>query len=137
MSVRYRIHRNLQIVHTVVSETTDARELHAYSQSIRMDPEFGSDFDHVIELAEGHSGSDEMLAAQVFSHLVPPVFHVKVAVVAPGNQQFDLARRFQSIGELPTEVFSLFRNLEDALAWLGLDGDLVGWGDWKNVPSPG
>ena len=133
MSVRYRIHRNLQIVHTVVSDTTNSQELRALSERVRRHPDFDPSFDQVVEIScEGQSPNDAF-AAQVCSHLVPPAPRVKLALVAPGNLEFGIARQFQSIYELPDEVFFVARSLEGALAWLGLEGDVPEWGEWATV----
>ncbi|MEJ2077324.1 MAG: hypothetical protein P8020_02325 [Acidobacteriota bacterium] len=136
MSVRYRIHAALRIVHTVVYDTTDAQELHAYSDQIRKDPAIGGSFNHLIEISTPGPSSDGTLAVQVFFELVPPVFQIKLAVVAPKDVDFGIARQFQSINELTDEIFWVFRNLEEALTWLGFEDRREGWSDWTEI-DPG
>ncbi len=55
MSIRYRIHKNLQIVHMDIGQDFASSDLCAYSDQIRHDPNFDSTFDHLIEFP--HAGA--------------------------------------------------------------------------------
>ena len=137
MCIRYRIHRNLQVVHTVIDDQTGAIDLRAYSDQLKKDPDFDSAFDHMIEFSKTDPSSDGTEAAQVFSHLVPPVARAQMVIVAPGDLEFGIARQFQSIYQLPDDVFAVFRDQSKALAWFGLESNQVEWGAWHSVLKGG
>ena len=133
MSVRYRIHRNLQVVHTIVDGKTDSLALNAYSDQLKRDPDFDSAFDHIVEFSMGDSGSTGTVPAQVLSHLVPPIARVQITIVAPGDLEFGIARQFQSIYELPDSVLTVCRDRKEALDRFSLDSEQPGWGAWRSV----
>ncbi len=133
MSVRYRIHRNLQVVHTIVDGQTDSLALNAYSDQLKRDPDFDSTFDHIIEFSMGDPESSSTVPAQVLSRLVPPIARVKMAIVAPGDLEFGIARQFQLIYELPEDVLTVCRNRKEALERFGLEGEQPEWGAWRTV----
>ena len=49
----------------------------------------------------------------------------KIAVVAPENISFGLARMYEAFSDSVPMDFMVFRELSGALNWLGLDGDLL------------
>lgn len=135
MCIRYRIHRNLQVVHTIIDGETDSSNLSAYSDQLKKDPDFDSSFDHLIEFARIDPSSRGAVPAQVLAHLVPPVTRVQLAIVAPEDLEFGIARQFQAIYELPDDVYAVFRDRKEALDWLGLEGGQTDWGAWRTVPT--
>jgi hypothetical protein len=136
MCIRYRIHRNLQVVHTVIDEKTDSRDLNAYSDQLNRDPDFDSAFDHMIEFSMGDPGSTGTVPAQALSHLVPPVARVQIVIVAPGDLEFGIACQFRSIYDLPDEVLAVCRDQTEALDWFGLESEQPEWGAWRTVIAP-
>lgn len=50
----------------------------------------------------------------------------KVAVVAPQDISFGLARMYEAFSDSVPWEFKVFRSADAALSWLGLDGDVVG-----------
>jgi hypothetical protein len=49
----------------------------------------------------------------------------KVAVVATENISFGLARMYEAFSDTVPWDFMVFREISDALVWLGLDGDFL------------
>lgn len=129
MPIRYRIQRNLQIVHTMIGGEAGLSDLRAYSEQLKNDSDFDSSFDHVIEFSK----EDHAVHSHVLSHLVPPFARVQMAIVTPSEPGYEVAQQFQSIYGLPTEIFSVFRDLKHAMEWLGLDDSQAEWGDWKSI----
>ena len=64
---------------------------------------------------------------------VPPIACVQMAIVAPGDLEFRVSRQFQALYELPDSIFAVFRDHKQALAWFGLESELVEWGAWRSV----
>ena len=87
----------------------------------------------MIEFSRSDPSSSEAVPAQILSQLVPPISRVQMAIVAPGDLEFGIARRFQAIYELPEDVFAVFRDEKKALAWFGLENNLVEWSAWRSV----
>ncbi|MFZ0429394.1 MAG: hypothetical protein WAO20_14840 [Acidobacteriota bacterium] len=133
MSLRFRIHRDQRVVHTVVGELDSVAELRTYAEQLKGAPEFEDGFDHLIEFSDGGAGVDGSGAVQVLSMLVPPVLHVRVAIVASGDLEFAVACKFQSVYGLLDDLFAARRTLEEACAWLRIDPQPTGWGDWRII----
>lgn len=136
MPVLYRIHSSLQIVHTTIDGPLETSAFRSYSEQLKSDPGFDPAFNHVIEFHYRGDSSDGVTAAQVFSYLVPPISRVQMAIVAPRDLEFGISRRFQVIYELSDEAFAVFRSLDDALTWLGIDDPQPEWGPWQSIIVP-
>lgn len=133
MPIRYRVHRNLQVVHTVIDSTAEEADLCSYGDQVVSDVDFDSGFDRVVEFAQNGHTSDASLTLRALYRLLPPSSRIQRAVVAPGDLDFGISRQFQLIYDLSDEQFAVFRDLTDALDWLGIETLQTEWSGWKQI----
>ena len=133
MSIRYRVHQNSLVVHTVIDHTADQSELPMYREQITGVMDSGRRFNHVIELLPVDPRSHGIAVNLALLCLVPPIQRMPIAIVAPGDMEFDIARNFQLKYGLPRRRFAVFRTLREALDWLGVTYVQVEWGNWRIV----
>jgi hypothetical protein len=133
MSIRYRVHRNLQVVHLVIDSTAEEDDLCAYGEQVASDGDCESGFDRVVEFARNGHGPNGSLTIRALYRLLPPSSRIQRAVVAPGDLDFGISRQFQLIYDLPDEQFGVFRDLAEALDWLGVETPQTEWSAWRSV----
>jgi hypothetical protein len=133
MSIRYRVHRNLQVVHTVIDAAAEEADLCAYGDQVVSDVDFDSGFDRVVEFVWNGQPEEGSMTLRALYRLLPLSMHIQRAVVAPGDLDFGISRQFQLVYDLPDEQFAVFRCLTDALEWLGIETHQTEWSGWKQV----
>jgi len=94
------------------------------------DPSFDKTHDMLVDLrqAESTARSSEALktfanVARLHTPIVSP--QPKIAVVAPSAVSFGLARMFEAFSEFVPADFTVFKDVDPALAWLGAPADLM------------
>jgi len=96
-------------------------ELHTHAKTLIADPRFApgfrqlADFRDLTEVLVTSDGVKILAQRNPF----PP--HARRAVVAPGDAAFGMSRMFETFMEADPEQFRVFRVMEPALEWVGLD----------------
>jgi hypothetical protein len=107
----------------------DAEFLSAYA-SLYADARFDVTFDLLVDLRQADSSARSTEALKEFAACVGERYpdadsHPRVAVVATESISFGLARMYEAFSDTVPWEFRVFREFQDALEWLGADGDLL------------
>ncbi len=88
-------------------------------------PEYDAHFDEIVDLTE--VATVDLSAQEIQRFAQMPVgsddepVNVKIAVIAPGDLEFALARMYEMYASgNPTLTVSVFRDRRDAEAWIGV-----------------
>jgi len=85
----------------------------------------GSNLFHDVRLANTDVASSEIReVATARSQNLDPDIMRKVAILAPSDLSFGMMRMLAAMRERPGLVLDVFRDLEEAKAWLGLPADI-------------
>ena len=101
-----------------------------YYRSFYSDSSYDKSFDLLIDLRGTQSGARSPEALKKFAAFaqlqVPKVEpEPKVAVIAPKDMSFGLARMFEAYSDLVPFDFSVLRDSEKAIEWLNVEGDIL------------
>jgi hypothetical protein len=126
MPCNYTIYKEKSLVVTIASEVFTFAEGMAHEDTIYDDPDFDPSFVHLID-ATGITRTD--LTASEISTLARRMrFSPKArkALVVNTALLFGLARMFETYLQLSgaSESVSVFKERKEALAWLGIVGEL-------------
>ncbi len=124
-------HNLIILVHTGI--IPDEEFLTFYKGLYQSDPSFTS-MDHLVDLREADSSPRSSDVLHKFADFMQPFFESlttrpKVAVVAPRDLSFGLARMYEALADAIPWDFTVFRNTDTALAWLGLPENLMNGDD--------
>lgn len=88
------------------------------------DPAFRPGLDVVIDLGEAEAGNEApaeiMEGSQRFTDLADRIGNIRVAVVAPGDALYGVAREWVVWLSSGHASVSVFRDMDEATRWLGL-----------------
>lgn len=117
------------IIQTHIGRIPDDEFLSFY-KDLYCDDSFDRSINQLVDLRETDSSprSSEVLgefAEFIGAALVGVTTRPKVAVVAPKDLSFGLARMYEALTDTVPWDFMVFRTIDTALAWLGLPEDLV------------
>lgn len=92
--------------------------------------DYNPSMNHLVDLREADSSSRSTDVLRDFAEFVRVRLtdadrRPKVAVVAPKDISFGLARVYDAYADAVPWDFVIFRSIEAALAWLGLSGDAL------------
>lgn len=112
-----------------VGVVPDAEFLSTY-RSLYADARFDISFDLLVDLRRADSSTRSTEALREFAECVSERYpnsdtRPRVAVVATENISFGLARMYEALSDTVPWDFHVFREVSDALEWLGTDGDLL------------
>ena len=96
-------------------------DIHDHGQRLRNDPQFRSDFRQLVdmrELTEIRVGSGVIRDASRNQFFEPGV---RRAVVANSDASFGMARMYAIASENSGQTIEVFRDMDAAKAWLGID----------------
>jgi hypothetical protein len=120
MPLDYRIDVSLRTVFTTPFGTLTDRELREHVEALRNHPGFGSDFNQLFDgravTSVEISGAclREIAAARVFGEGSLRAFVMGTDVA------FGMGRMFEMLRDDSPDQIRVFRNIDDARAWLGL-----------------
>jgi hypothetical protein len=102
----------------------DAEFLSAYT-SLFENPQFDPTYDLLVDLRSADSSARSTEALKAFAEFIQSRYEAvetrpRVAVVAPQNVSFGLARMYGSFSDPVQWEFRVFREISDAFEWLGL-----------------
>ena len=117
------------IIITHVGSVSDDEFLSSYI-AFYDDPRFDNSFHMLVDLQQAKSSerSQEALRAMaglVRERLATKDSHMKVAVFAPGDVSFGMARMFEAFGDIAPVDVEVFRSADKALAWLCVPENLM------------
>jgi hypothetical protein len=122
---RYRIDPALGCVFTTLEGTLSDEDILGYVRSALADPEFGPglrglvDASSVERLAVTRAGIEGVL--DLTRDRDDRIRGARLALVAPQDAAFGMARMYQTLRDDPPYEIQVFRARAEALAWLGLD----------------
>lgn len=96
------------------------RELLAHARALTVDPHFAPNFRQLADLREV---TDVQITAATIKEMVrlnPFWAGARRALVITNDVLFGMARMYQILKDESPDELQIFRNMEDALQWLGL-----------------
>ena len=144
MPITYRLRSDEKLVILVHRGIVTDEEFLSFYRTIYEDNRFDKSFDLLVDLRQTESASRSAEALSEFAEFIRNHFSnttagPKVAVVAPKDISFGLARMYEALsGDVPF-AFAVFRTSDEALSWLGLPESLIDDldGDPRSENSPG
>ena len=114
-------------VHT--GKVSDDEFLISYKSMFESDL-FTTGMNHLVDLSQADSSPRSRDVLNQFANFVKLKFadtstYPKIAVVAPKNLSFGLARMYEVFADSIPWDFAVFRAADAALAWLGVSEDLM------------
>jgi len=117
MSATYRLDHGRRLLVVTLAGLVTAAELDALSSAVRDDPAVDRSWPALVDASTLNPASitTELLRSRAS---VPRADPVLVAIVAPADVVFGLARMFQMMSEGRGNAIEVFRDSTAALAWL-------------------
>lgn len=117
MAANYRIDPERRLMMITLAGRVTGDELDAFSERVRHDPAYDPAWAALVDASEMNPAglSTQALRARA---AVPRRNPTRVAIVAPADVVFGLARMFQMMSEGRGNHIEVFRGMDDALAWL-------------------
>ena len=130
MKIRFMVNEEHRFaLATWAGSLSDADVLAAYER-LYGDERWQPGFDEIVDLrhaelsritAEGLRALDTLVRDKTGDYCES----FKTAVVAPDDLEFGLARMYELLSEESPESVMVFRELDQALAWIGVDASLL------------
>jgi len=122
MTVHYRIDHSTHRIQTKAFGEVTLGEVLAHFDELAADPGYEADLDVLLDLVDCKTlpEADEVRAAA--EHLTAGALNLRfgrLAVVVSSEALFGMARMFHTLGEAAFSDAQVFRDRDDALAWLG------------------
>jgi hypothetical protein len=132
MPITYRVDHPRRLVVATGTETVTPQDIFEYQRSAWSRPDVAGydelvDMTHAKRLEFGSADSARELAS-LSAKTDLPSGGEKFAIVAPGDLAFGLGRLYQtyrSLDKKSTKRVEVFRTMKEALAFLGVDGDVT------------
>jgi hypothetical protein len=130
MPISYHLRPEEKLVVLIHDGFVTNGEFKSFYKSLYEDNQFDLSFNMLVDLRQAESSvrsaetlqeSAEFMKRQYESTTATP----KVAVVAPEDISFGLARMYEAFSEEVPWEFEVFRATDAALAWLGLPDSLM------------
>lgn len=118
MAIQYSIDRARRMVFTTWSGQVTYEELSAYLEQLRNDPNFDPNLDQLVDLSNVSVIKLTFDTLNSIRQVDPFSAESKRAVVAPKDVAYGLSRMYEA---LKGGGFTVFRAMEPARAWLGLE----------------
>jgi hypothetical protein len=112
----------------------DDEEFFASYKSLYRDDRFVQSMDHLVDLSRADSSLRSRQSLQSFAIFMKGKLpqtdkKPKIAIIAPKNVSFGLARMYESLADEVPWDFAVFRSSNDALAWLSLPENFMDFTD--------
>ncbi|MDJ0867222.1 MAG: hypothetical protein QNK03_14015 [Myxococcota bacterium] len=121
MPATYRIDAEQRLIYTTATGVVTDDDMSSHQAALVADPSFDRTFDQIwdcreVEVLEvSAEGLRRLASARSFDA------DARRAVVAGTDVVYGMARMFQSLHDEAPEEVRVFRKLEEALAWLGVE----------------
>jgi hypothetical protein len=96
------------------------RELLAHARALTVDPHFASNFHQLADLREVTDVEITSATIKEMVRLNPFWAGARRALVITNDVLFGMARMYQILKDESPDELQIFRNMDDALQWLGL-----------------
>jgi hypothetical protein len=126
MPIDYRIDSQRRLAEVEVRGRLRAQDLRDFEERVRGDPAYFSGIDELIDLRGADlSGLDTapIRSLAAFFRDGRGQREVKVAIVACRDADYGLSRMYQALRGEERGPLEIFRSIEEARAWLGLDAE--------------
>jgi hypothetical protein len=125
MPIHYTVDSELQVVFVIHQGDVDDDEALAVNESLRLDPQVTPEFSYFVDLMTARS---ELRSTEILQRLAKrskewrggPTSNSRVAVLAPRDISYGLARMFEVYTDATETNFCVFRDLHKAADWLSL-----------------
>jgi hypothetical protein len=130
MSITFHTETEHNLIILVHTGTTPDDEFLAFYKGLYGSDTFDLSMNLLVDLREADSSERSADVLHEFADFVRAAHnslttHPKVAVVAPKDLSFGLARMYEAFTDSVPWDFTVFRVIEAALAWLGMPEDLA------------
>ena len=130
MPITYRLKSDEKLMILVHRGIVTDEEFLLFYKTLYEDTRIDKSFDLLVDLRQTQSASRSAEALNEFAEFIRNQFlnttaRPKVAVVAPKDISFGLARMYEAVSvDAPLE-FAVFRTTDEALSWLGMSENLL------------
>jgi hypothetical protein len=120
MAATYRLDPERRLMMVTLSGRVTGGDLDAFTEEVKRDAAHDPSWPALVDASELNPAG---LSTQVLRTraAVPRRNPTRVAIVAPADVVFGLARMFQMMSEGRGNHIEVFRGMDDALAWLASD----------------
>lgn len=125
MTVKYRFIEKWKLVIVEITNTATYDQMVAHLKSLSEDPRYQPPMKKLIDLRNCHNYDLSREEAEKFAALNRELgdyfINEKCAIVAPGDLEFGMSRFHELSVYGSGIVIQVFRNLQEAQDWLGID----------------
>lgn len=124
MPISYELDEDKKLILTVFHGDVSADELVRHTRAFINDARIDSQFSHLVDTSMTKSiglHSDAIASISRITAAVEFLKDGKTAIVAEQDVAFALSRMYQSYSDMWKRNIEVFREMEDARRWLGLD----------------
>ena len=129
MTVEYSFIEEWKLVWVNISETVTFEQMTAYLKSLSRDPRYRPPMNKLVDFRECRDYALTREEAEKFAGLnreLSTVFsNEKCAIVAPGDLEYGMSRVHEMYTTGSGLEITVFRQLQDALDWLGIDAEAL------------
>lgn len=130
MPINYHLKPENRLAIVVHSGTVSDKEFLSFYKSLYQDSGFDKSFNLLVDLSKAESSARSSSALYEQADMIRKQYadtaaKPRVAVVAPKDLSFGLARMYETFSSEMSWEFAIFRTDKAALDWLGLPEDLM------------
>jgi hypothetical protein len=129
MTVEYSFFEELKLVWVKISDSVTFDQMVANLKSLSRDPRYRPPMNKVVDLRKCRDYALSRQEAENFAglnrELSTAFADEKCAIVAPGDLEYGMSRVHEMYTTGSGLDITVFRQLQDALDWLGIDADRV------------
>ncbi|MBN2028654.1 hypothetical protein JW824_00260 [bacterium] len=129
MPITYQIKPDEKLVTLVHTGVVADSEFLSFYKNLYTVPQFDRSFNVLVNLQQAESTARSTSALHELAEFIQKQLkninpHPKIAVVAPKDLSFGLARMYEVFSSTASSRFVVFRDADDALTWLGVSEKL-------------
>ncbi len=121
MSADYRIDAERRVIFSSASGVLTDADLHEHQARLRADPSFDRSFNQLWDFTQVIQLEVSSEALRRLSSFRSYEASARRAIVAGDDFGFGMGRMFQMLHDEAPEELQVFRSIDDARRWLGLD----------------
>ena len=122
MAFSFRIDTKHSIVLFKATEILSTNDVLTCVEKVVADPEFRSEFDHLVDLrqvTDFEASSEDVKTRATRNHDDKRLNASRIAIVTSSDLVFGMSRMYAILMEDAPITVRVFRNMEDAMTWLG------------------